>query len=262
VSFAPGAGVVEVAPGGCVTRLAATSPLQLLTPRNHGRAAWVFASNHGGGLVDGDCLRLDVRVAAGGAAYLTTQASTKVYRGAAAQELDAVVERDGLLVSLPDPVVCFAGAAYRQRSLCRLAEGASLVWLESLSAGRVENGERWAFARYQSSLRVERDGRPAIVDGLLLDPQHGALESRLGRFAALATLVATGPAVRALREQWLAPTELSRRAPVLIAPSPIGDDAVVVRMAAESMLALGNVLRSLLAPLVPLLGDDPFARKW
>src|SRR5687768_3060300 len=34
----------------------AHSPLRLLTPRNHGHAAWVYTSSLGGGLVDGDHL--------------------------------------------------------------------------------------------------------------------------------------------------------------------------------------------------------------
>jgi urease accessory protein len=58
----------------------ATSPLRLLTPANHGHAAWVFLSSLGGGLVDGDRLALAVSVEKGAAAYLSTQASTRVYK--------------------------------------------------------------------------------------------------------------------------------------------------------------------------------------
>jgi len=58
----------------------ATSPLRFLAPRNHGNASWVFLSNLGGGLVDGDRVHLDVEAQQDSTALLGTQASTKVYR--------------------------------------------------------------------------------------------------------------------------------------------------------------------------------------
>ena len=59
----PGTGlldVVRVDRRSVVRRAYATSPLRLLTPKNHGSAAWVYASSYGGGLVGGDDLRLTV----------------------------------------------------------------------------------------------------------------------------------------------------------------------------------------------------------
>ena len=65
---APGRGRVEIVRRGersVVTRAVATSPLRLLTPRNHGRGAWVYTATYGGGLVDGDAIQLDISVGAG-----------------------------------------------------------------------------------------------------------------------------------------------------------------------------------------------------
>jgi urease accessory protein len=264
-----GQGLVEVAPGGAVTRLAARSPLHLIPTRNHGRAAWVVATSLGGGLVDGDRLRLDVQVLPDAACLLATQASTKVYpeRAAAAgagaaQELEATVATGGLFVSLPDPVVCYAGARYGQAARVRLEAGASLVWLEALAAGRTARGERWAFERFESRLSI--DGAAALEDATLLDATHGPLAPRLGRFDALATLVAVGPHTTDLRAAWLAadPSPLRRGAPVRVAPGlAAAGQAVVVRLAAESVHALLDALRPLLAPVATLLGDDPLSRR-
>src|SRR5690349_16152460 len=92
-----------------VTEAFASSPLRLLLPKNHGRAASVFASSFGGGMVDGDSVSIDLDVDAGVAAFLATQASTKVYRSArgAREGLRARVVEGVLLVVMPDPVVCF-----------------------------------------------------------------------------------------------------------------------------------------------------------
>src|SRR6266508_3728405 len=94
----------------------ATSPLRLLTPSNHGRAAWVYTSSYGGGLVDGDRIAIDVDVTSGATAFVSTQASTKVYRSpnGTTATLHGRVGPGALLVMAPDPVVCFADARYRQ----------------------------------------------------------------------------------------------------------------------------------------------------
>jgi urease accessory protein len=257
-----GHGRVEVSRDGnrsVVTSLTAASPLKLLTPRNHGRAAWIYSTSYGGGLVDGDALCLDLVVGAGAALYLTTQASTKIYPGTASQSLTADVGEQALLVALPDPVVPFAGARYRQRASLRLGATASLVWLESLTAGRVASGERWHADSYRSHLRVERGGLLLALDGLVLDPAHGKLAERLGRFDALATLLLVGPAAARLRQHVL--DSGATDGPCLVAPSPLADDVAVARLAATGAEALARALHALLLPLADLLGDDPLARK-
>ena len=57
MSARPGTGFLDVARverRSVVRRAFATSPLRLLTPKNHGSAAWVYASSYGGGLLGGD----------------------------------------------------------------------------------------------------------------------------------------------------------------------------------------------------------------
>lgn len=181
--------------GSVVTRAVARSPLQLLVPRNHGHAVWAFLSSHGGGLVDGDDVAFSVDVGAGASALLTTQASTKVYRSprGCKQSVTATVGDGGVLVVLPDPIVCFAGAQLDQSISIRLGTDASVVLVDAATAGRVAHGERWAFARYRSVLSVARGDRTLVRDAIELDPRHGPLADRLGRYDALATVIAIGP---------------------------------------------------------------------
>jgi urease accessory protein len=262
----------------------ATSPLRLLTPRNHGDAAWVFLSSYGGGLVDGD--RLDVRldVGAGASGLLGTQSSTKVYRspprdgevGVAAtsgcgQKLSAAVGEGASLTLLPDPVVCFADARYAQIIDVALAPTASLVALDGYTCGRSARGERWAFSRYASRTTVTRAAstskaaRP-LVDATLLDPRHGSIAERMGRFDVVLSLIAIGPRFAGVRDAMLVvhPPEGCGDS-VLVAASPLGgggDDGCIVRVAAERFELASLALRSSFASLAHGLGDDPFARKW
>lgn len=266
----PGEGVIAVerrGDGSVLVSRAARAPLALLAPRNHGRAAWVFVGTLGGGLVDGDEIRLRARVEPGAALYLGTQASTKVYaareggRGAA-QTLELDVADGGLVVSVPDPVACFAGARYRQETRARLAPDASALLVDAVTCGRSARGERWDLHALDVLTSVERDGVELVRDRLLLDPAHGALRERLGRVDALATLVAVGPATAALREHLTtSPARLERQAALLVAPSRPRPDVVVTRVAAASVEQLLHGLRALLSPMAALLGADPFAQR-
>jgi urease accessory protein len=264
----PGRGVLalEHQGRGTIVRAArANSPLKLLLPRNHGHGAWAYMASFGGGLVDGDSVHLEVDVGERATGLLSTQSATKVYRSprGCQQTLQARVADDALLVVLPDPVACFAGARYEQLTAVKLAPRASLVLLDAFTCGRAARGERWAFSHYAARTHVERQGTPLLLDSIRLDPREGGLPPRMGRFEALALLAVFGPQAAALREELLQPaTPLRRRASVIEAASPLGDDGALLRVAATSVEEASLAIRARLRSLPVLLGDDPLARKW
>ena len=255
-------GVERVGRESVVCSAFAASPLRLLTPRNHGHAAWAYTSSLGGGFVDGDRVRLEVRVGAGASALVGTQGATRIYRSSRGcrSEVSAEVGPGALLALLPDPTVCFARARHEQETEVQLAPGGSLVLFEAIGAGR--SGERWAFARYASRLRVSSATGTIIDEALLLDPAHGALPERFGRFDALATLLLAGPGLphesiaRSLSEE-----PLRRQAAFIQSASRLGTDALVVRIAATQVEDAVAVARAHLRFLPALLGDDPFSRR-
>jgi urease accessory protein len=238
----------------------AESPLKLLLPKNHGDGAWAFVASFGGGLVNGDAIRLDVDVGDGATAMLSTQSSTKAYRGSSEQRLRARVGRGALLVAIPDAVSCFREASYEQRAHMELEPEASLVFLDAFTCGRSARGERWLFARYASRTRIDVAGRNVLTDSILLDPAHGPLPARMGRFDAFATLVALGPRARTIAESFLS-VPFSPGSPSVQAAS-ILDDGAILRVAATSAELCACAVREALTPLPSILGDDPFARKW
>ncbi|RKH41741.1 urease accessory protein UreD [Corallococcus interemptor] len=244
----------------------AHSPLRLLTPRNHGHAAWAYTSSFGGGLVDGDHLRLEVDVADGASALLATQGANRVYRSPTGcrSDLCARVGRDALLAWVPDPTVCFTGARYSQTLDVTLAPGASLVLADVVTAGRSARGERWAFLHYASRLRVAREERALVDERWVLDPAHGALPERLGRFDALASVLLVGPALKDAREALaarVAGLPVKPRAREVVSASPLGEDGLLLRVAAVSLETLLGTTRDWLSFLPGLLGDDPWARR-
>ena len=270
MSARPGTGFLDVARverRSVVRRAFATSPLRLLTPRNHGSAAWVYASSYGGGLVGGDDLHLTVRVGSGASVFLSSQASTKVYRSnaRASLRLDAAVEAGGQLIVWPDPVVCFADSALRQEQRVTLAAGAGLVLVDTMSSGRRASGERWQFLEYAASLQVVHDGRPILHDATRLSRDEGSLAARMGRFDVLSTVVIAGARWGEAIEQVLAAVndrEVERRADLLVAASRLKEHGCLLRIAGRSSEQVAAVVRGYLSCVSALLRDDPWARKW
>lgn len=250
----------------------ATNPLKILTPRNHGEAAWAYTGTLGGGFVGGDQIRLDLNLQTDTRAFISTQGPTRIYRSetGCASEVFAKIDDGAALFFLPDPVTCFAGATFRQHTEIDLAETASVAVWEVLNAGRAAygKGERWAFNRYRSSLNIRQNGRALINDAVLLDPAHGKLSDRLGPFDALATIFLSGPLLaqscKALEES-ISGNPLTANAPILSSASPIGRDGLLIRLASRSadtsMDQLIATMRGHLAQVPKLLGDNPWARR-
>jgi urease accessory protein len=250
-----------------VSRAFAASPLKLLTPANAGRAAWVYLSTYGGGLVDGDRLRLSVEVDVGAVAWLATQASTKVYRSSSGttSHLSARVASGGLLVVAPDPVVCYAGAAYLQEQAVDLEDDAALVLVDWLTAGRRACGERWQFDRYDSRLTIRVGGRRVLYDALRLHSADGDLSARLGRFDVVAFVAVIGAPLSRHADAIVSRVANQSAEPgprQLEAAASVGPHGCLLRLAGVSVEDVGRSIRDALAFLPTILGDDPWSRKW
>ncbi len=260
-----------VAGQSSVTSSFATSPLKLLTPRPRGQSVWTCLASLGGGLLAGDETSLDVELGPGTRCFVSTQASTKVYRNPTqrpcSHRVGAAVGENGLLVLAPDPVQCFAGSSFVQRQEIFLHPTAGLVLLDWCSSGRVARGERWAFTRYASRIEIwDSSPKRLFLDSLLLDSEDGPLDSpmRLGRFNCLALLLFLGPALRASSQALLRAIDarpVLRRDSLVASASPLRDGALL-RVAGQSFEDVAHEIHSHLAFLPDHLGDDPFARKW
>lgn len=269
----PGTGhlSVELAAGqSTATSVWATSPLKILTPRPRGPSVWACLSSFGGGLVAGDEISLTLNVGEGARCFLSTQASTKVYRNPDSQPcshyLRAHLAREALLALAPDPVQAFAQSRYRQRQEFHLQPKSGLVLVDWLCSGRAARGERWAFDRFHSQNEIFFGESRVLLDSLLLEPADGPLEAshRMGRFNCLALVVVIGDTLAAVSARLLeevARLPMPRHAPLVCSASPITQGSLI-RIAGESVEAVSHEVRRLLSFVPQFLHDDPWARKW
>ena len=219
-----------------------------MSPRSAGNAAWLVTSSYGGGLVDGDHVAFDVTVDAGATCVVTTQASTKVYKGRSSQETRVCVHGDGALLCVPDPIVPFRDAAFRQLTAIEMTSQSSLVLCDVLTAGRVAFGERWNATSLDSTLSITVDGKRLLHDRVLL---AGDVAAKMRKYEALATIVVLGAKVR----------DTVSIGDGVIAMSPLGD-GVIVRLAGERVDQVTATVRALLEPACTRLGEQPWCRKY
>jgi urease accessory protein len=250
-----------------LTRAYASSPAKLIESNRRGATCWVYAATLGGGLVGGDEILLRADVTSGASALLTTQTSTKVYRSLrpSKQTLNATVDADAMFAVVPDPVVCFAGADFTQAQRYDLHADASLVVVDWMTSGRHASGERWAFSRYESRLDIRRASQRIFWDTILLEPGIDSVGERMGRFDVLLTAVITGPLVaRAAADlvNRISPSPIAPGNDLVVAAATLRDGGALVRMAGMDVEQMARRLRSDLAFLSPLTGDDLWSRKW
>ncbi|MBA2539312.1 MAG: urease accessory protein UreD, partial [Deltaproteobacteria bacterium] len=222
-------------------------------------------SSLGGGLVDGDDVALEVVIDAGATGLVTTQASTKIYKGTSRQRLDVRVHGDGCALVVPDPIVPFRDASYTQVTRIALDAGASLVLCDIVTAGRLAYGERWSCTRFDSTLSIEIGGARKLHDRVVLDQgssTRSSIGQRMQRFAAMATAVIVGPRVGALgRAELAALPQVEKHAPVIVAGSEFVDGAML-RIVGEDIEQVVAATRSILRAACSQLGEDPWSRKW
>lgn len=189
----------------------------------------------GGGLLGDEQLALRVDMGAGTQLTLRTIGALRLLpsRSACGQQLVIRLSPGSRLTYLPEPLIPCAGASYRQRTVVDLEGDATVAIGEVLSPGRLARGERFTYRQLDLGLSITRDGRPLLIERLLLQPASGMLRQLLGGATHLGSLVIAGPgADDALVERvraTLAGTGLlggaSRPAPGLIVVRALGGGA-------------------------------------
>lgn len=177
-------------------------------------SALAHLHNVSGGLLGGDRLALRAQVGAGASVQLTTTGATRIYRPReqapdSAQVNDVSVAENALLEYVPDPIIPFAGARFRQQTTIRLAPGAGLFWWEVLAPGREARGEVFAYDRMELKMEIWTPNGLIASERVRLEPRAHALSSltRLGDYRYWATFyicrVGAGPKLWSTTEERL-----------------------------------------------------------
>jgi urease accessory protein len=203
-------------------------PLQVVRSFPSGATATLaHLHNLSGGVLGGDTLELSVEVCDGARAQLTSTGATRLYRcrpsaPAAVQRQSFRVGGGALLEYLPDELIPFAGARYRQETVIELSDGAGLFWWEAVAPGRAARGELFRYDTLHFKLDLTARGLPLARERFALAPAARPLRSpaRLGPYLYFATFYVCRVGVP--EQRWLElEAELSELARSLSSPDSI-----------------------------------------
>jgi len=225
-------------------------------PNSSGEAL-IHLHNVSGGILGGDRLALDATLYPCAQAQISSVSATRVYRSRgeglpACQTTQLYVGKDALLEYLPDAVIPFAHSRFEQKTHIHLAEGAGLIWWETLSAGRIASGESFAFDYLSVETSIFAGGRPVAIERYSLHPQLHELScpARFGRFLYSSTIYVCRAGES--RARWLSlENELNllardiSRDDVKWGASALVSDGVVVRGMAQSAPQISEGLRAM-----------------
>ncbi len=185
------------------------SPLQIMRPLYFDPArpdlAVTLLMSTGGGILQADRLRTDIRCGADTAVHLTTQAATKVYRmehDYATQLVNLEAGPGAYVEYLPEPVIPFVDSRFYQRTVLTADAGATVLAGETVLAGRLARGERNAYRVFASDLEVRRPGGELVaLDTVRLEPADGGVAGPavLGGHDVMSSLYVLSPLAPAAR---------------------------------------------------------------
>ncbi len=158
----------------------------------------VYLLHPPGGLVGGDELRLDLGVAEGARALVTTPAAGKAYRtlGPVSRQTQALSVADGATLEwLPQETIVFDGAAVELATTVDLAPGARFFGAETLCFGLPARRERFARGSCRQAFELRRGGAPLLVERGRFDGGAAVHDAAWGLAGAtVLTLIVASPA--------------------------------------------------------------------
>jgi urease accessory protein len=137
--------------------------------------AYGYVMNPGGGYVDGDSYKISIVLEEDAEVLLTTQSSTKIYKTRtkpAIQEMDIHLKKGSLLEYLPDPVIAYEGASFKQKMIVRMEQGASLICSDIFTPGWAPDGTIFRYNLLQSKMEVHLEKQLVLFDHVKLEPDE------------------------------------------------------------------------------------------
>ncbi|PIC63940.1 urease accessory protein [Sporosarcina sp. P13] len=145
---------------------------------NTGQACF-FLINPGGGYVDGDRYRMEITLEEEAELILTTQSATKVYKTPhtpVVQENIIHLKKDSILEYIPDALIAYREAKYKQNTVIQMERGATLFYSDILTPGWSPDGEWFQYDLLQLKNEIYLDGQLILFDHLKLQPLEDGVD--------------------------------------------------------------------------------------
>lgn len=156
-----------------------------------------YLLNPGGGYLDGDTYRMNVKLEENAELTLTTQSATKVYKTPkqqAYQEITFDLKKDSYLEYLPDALIAYKDAKYFQENTIHMEEGATLIYSDILTPGWSPEGDHFSYEMLRLKTKIYLEDELVVYDHIKLEPkaQHVSGLGFMEGYTHLGSLIVVG----------------------------------------------------------------------
>jgi len=146
--------------------------------------AHVYLMSSAGGILQDDRIEIDITAGNDTTSRITTQAATKIYKmdkGYATQNITISAHDSSYLEFIPYQLIPFKSSRFYQQVDIQLEHNSTVVYSETVSAGRTASGENFDFDILALKLTARgSNGRVLFADAAKLEPGKNDLERLFG----------------------------------------------------------------------------------
>lgn len=173
--------------------------LKLMRPVYHDDSGQVcyYIINPGGGYLDGDHYKMEFTLEEEAKMTLTTQSATKVYKtpkSHAFQETEIVMKPGSYLEYIPDPLIAYRDARYKQKNIIRMDKSATLLYSDIITPGWSPDGKEFSYEEIKLLNEIYVDDELAVFDHVKLTPPSQKMDGigNMEGFTHLGSMIVIG----------------------------------------------------------------------
>lgn len=139
-----------------------------------------YIVNVGGGYLDGDRYKLDVRVQENAAVTLTSQGATKIYKTLkdhVEQYQNFHIEDNAYLEYVGDPIIAYKDANFYQHNQFHLAQTGAMFYTDILTPGYSPDERHFTYDSLHLLNEIFVDDELVVFDNMLLDPNKNKVDA-------------------------------------------------------------------------------------
>jgi urease accessory protein len=198
--------------------------------------AWLFIIMTSGCVLQGDRLGLEIALAPGASAHVTTQSATKIHSMDAnyAAQTQSIALADGAYLELmPEPLIPHRRARFVSDTRITVASSATLLCQEIIQPGRKHHHPDESFGATLLSIatRAERpDGRTLFSEKLLIEPGRRTVRQTgvMGSFDVLGNVILLTPKENADRIDMRIQADVDHETGIAFGASRLPNDAGLI----------------------------------
>jgi urease accessory protein len=135
--------------------------------------ACYYLLNPGGGYLDGDRYQMKLSLEKQAKLTLTTQSATKIYKTPhtpAYQESEFHLKEGSYLEYIPDPLIGYQNARYKQKNVVHMEKGCTLLYSDIVTPGWSPDGEKFSYDTLQLINEIYMENELVVYDHIRLSP--------------------------------------------------------------------------------------------